>query len=142
MTTLSFMLYFLSCTYNRHNIRLCYVKCLDVLSYNKNTCLKMSSVFIISGMHLFWLVVFFVNSVTTQEPAINLVFHAQGFVCFMFEMQFYTILLLVKSSLEMVTHRISNFFHVIKVERYYSKIIYLLVAHILFVEHWIKLLIE
>ncbi|XP_022171057.1 uncharacterized protein LOC111034243 isoform X1 [Myzus persicae] len=117
------MLYFLSCAYNRHNIRLCYVKCLDVLSYNKNTCLKMSSVFIISGMHLFWLVVFFVNSMTTQEPAINLVLHAQDFVCFMFEMQFYVILLLVKSSLEMVIHRISNFFHMIKENKIDTKLI-------------------
>ncbi|XP_050055020.1 uncharacterized protein LOC114130356 [Aphis gossypii] len=117
------MLYFLSCAYNRHNIRLCYVKCLDVLSYNKNTCLKMSSVFIISGMHLFWFVVFFVNSVITREPAINLVLHAQDFLCFMFEMQFYVIILLVKSSLEMVTHRISNFFHMIKENKIDTKLI-------------------
>lgn len=67
---------------------------------------------------MFWLVVFFVNSVTTQEPAIGLVLQAQDFVCFMFEMQFYIILLLVKSSLEMITHRISDFFYMIKVECY------------------------
>jgi len=66
---------------------------------------------------MFWLVVFFVNSVTTQEPAVNLVLQAQDFVCFIFEIQFYVILLLVKSSLEMITHRISNFFHMIKVEQ-------------------------
>ncbi|XP_025205623.1 uncharacterized protein LOC112601940 [Melanaphis sacchari] len=83
----------------------------------------MSSIFIISGMHLFWFVVFFVNSVMTQEPAINLVLHAQDFLCFMFEMQFYVILLLVKSSLEMVIHRISNFFHMIKENKIDTKLI-------------------
>lgn len=67
---------------------------------------------------MFWLVVFFVKSVTTQKLAVNLVVQAQDFVCFMFEMQFYVILLLVKSSLEMITHRISDFFHMIKVECY------------------------
>ncbi|XP_025405442.1 uncharacterized protein LOC112679746 isoform X2 [Sipha flava] len=117
------MLYFLSCAYNRHNISVCYVKCLDILSYKKNTCLKMSSVFIISGMHMFCLVVFFVNSVTTHEPAINLVLQAQDFVCFMFEMQFYVLLLLVKSSLEIITHRISNFFHIIKENQISTKLL-------------------
>ncbi|XP_050429961.1 uncharacterized protein LOC126839062 isoform X1 [Adelges cooleyi] len=109
------MLYFLSCAYNRHSIHSCFGKCSEVLSYNKNAYyLKMSSVWIITAMHMFWLVVFFIWSITTRGPVLNLLLQLQDFICLVFEMQFYVILLLIKSSLEMIIHKISNFCRMIK----------------------------
>ncbi|XP_050548654.1 uncharacterized protein LOC126910277 isoform X2 [Daktulosphaira vitifoliae] len=117
------MLYFLSCTYNRHAIHSCFAKCLAVLSCSKNIYLKMSSVWIIAGMHIFWSIVFFVNSIAAIEPAFSLLLQAQDFVCFIFEMQFYVLLMLIKYSLEMITNRISDFILMIKENQVGSKLI-------------------